>query len=75
MTASQENELQVKTAERIVTPPGFFFGKDGQLAPRDVIREPYGRIALAHAELMGYQMWEGAVHEGERAGKQAIAMK
>ena len=59
----------------VVTPPGFFFGKDGQPAPRDVIREPYGRIAFAHAELMGYQMWEGAVHEGERAGKQAIAMK
>ena len=54
----------------VVTPPGFFFGKDGKPAPSDVIREPHGRIAFAHAELLGYQMWEGAVHEGERAAKQ-----
>jgi spermidine dehydrogenase len=56
------------------TPPGFFFGKNGQPAPSDVIRKPHGRIAFAHAELMGMQMWEGAVHEGERAGHQAAAM-
>ncbi len=56
------------------TPPGFFFGKNGQPAPSDVIRKPHGRIAFAHAELMGMQMWEGAVHEGERAGHQVAAM-
>lgn len=56
------------------TPPGFFFGKNGQPAPSDVIREPHGRIAFAHAELLGMQMWEGAVHEGERAGQQVAAM-
>jgi len=53
-----------------VTPPGFFFGKDGEPAPSDVIRRNYGRIAFAHAELVGAQMWEGAVHEGERAARQ-----
>lgn len=58
----------------VVTPPGFFFGKDGKPGPASVIQEPHGRIAFAHAELMGMQMWEGAVHEGERAGKQALAM-
>lgn len=58
----------------VVTPPGFFFGKDGEPAPSDVIRRPHGRIAFAHAELMGYQMWEGAVHEGERAAQQVLAM-
>ena len=56
------------------TPPGFFFGKDGKPPISDIIRQPYGRIAFAHAELMGMQMWEGAVHEGERAGQQVAAM-
>ncbi len=54
----------------VVTPPGFFFGKDGQPAPSDIIRQKHGRIAFAHAELVGAQMWEGAVHEGERAARQ-----
>ena len=56
----------------VVTPPGFFFGKDGSPAPSDVLREPHGRIAFAHAELLGYQMWEGAAHEGERAAEQML---
>lgn len=58
----------------VVTPPGFFFGKNGNPPPSDVIREPHGRIAFAHAELLGYQMWEGAAHEGERAAHQALSM-
>lgn len=58
----------------VVTPPGFFFGKEGEPAPSDVIRQPHGRIAFAHAELMGYQMWEGAVHEGERAAQQMLEL-
>lgn len=58
----------------VVTPPGFFFGKDGKPAPSDVIRKPHGRIAFAHAELMGYQMWEGAVHEGECAAQQMLEL-
>jgi spermidine dehydrogenase len=56
----------------VVTPPGFFFGKDGEPPPSDVIRQPHGRITFAHSELMGYQMWEGAVHEGERAAQQML---
>ena len=56
----------------VVTPPGFFFGKDGQPPPSEVIRRPHGRVAFAHSELMGYQMWEGAVHEGERAAGQLL---
>lgn len=54
----------------VVTPPGFFFNKNGGLSASDVIREKHGRIAFAHAELKGFQMWEGAVHEGERAAHQ-----
>ena len=56
----------------VVTPPGFFFGKNGEPPPSDIIREPHGRIAFAHAELMGFQMWEGAAHEGERAANQML---
>lgn len=56
----------------VVTPPGFFFGKDGNPAPSDVIRKPHGRIAFAHSELKGAQMWEGAVAEAERAAKQLL---
>lgn len=58
----------------VVTPPGFFFGKDGDPPPSDTIRKPHGRIAFAHSELMGYQMWEGAAHEGERAAKQMLEL-
>ncbi len=59
----------------VVTPPGFFFGKNGKPAPSDVIRQPHGRISFAHAELRGMQMWEGATHEGERAAHQAAGKK
>ncbi len=56
----------------VVTPPGFFFGKGSNPPPSDIIRKPHGRIAFAHAELMGFQMWEGAAHEGERAARQML---
>lgn len=55
--------------------PGFFFGKDGKKAPKDVLQEPFHRIAFSHSELAGAQMWETAVHEGERAAKQVSDMK
>ena len=44
----------------VVSPPGFYFGRNGKPAPRDVIRQSYGRIAFAHSELTGAQMWENA---------------
>ncbi len=53
--------------------PGFYFGKGGKPAPRDVIRKPFGRIAFAHAELNGHQHWVAAVDEGRRAAKQAMS--
>ncbi len=52
--------------------PGFYFGKDGKLAPRDIIRKPFGRISFAHAELNGHQHWVAAVDEGRRAVRQVI---
>lgn len=52
--------------------PGFYFGKNGNPAPPDVIRQPFGRIAFAHAELNGHQHWVAAVEEGQRAARQLI---
>jgi spermidine dehydrogenase len=56
----------------VVSPPYFAFGRDGQKAPRDVVRAGYGRLRFAHSELAGAQMWETAVAEGERAVKQLM---
>lgn len=49
--------------------PGFFGGATGR-APRDVIRNPHGRIAFAHSELVGWQHWGPAADEGRRAFNQ-----
>ncbi len=46
---------------------GFVFGTDGNTAPPDVIRQPYGRVAIGHSELRGHQYWSGAAGEGRRA--------
>ncbi len=56
----------------VVSPPYFAFGKDGKPAPRELIREGYGRVRFAHSELDSAQMWEIAVAEGERAVKQLM---
>ena len=52
--------------------PGFYFGRDGRPAPREVIRKKFGRIAFAHSELNGHQHWVGAVEEGHRAARQVM---
>jgi spermidine dehydrogenase len=52
--------------------PGFYFGRDGAPAPRDIIRKPFGRIAFAHAELNGHQHWVAAAMEGLRAARQVM---
>lgn len=56
----------------VVPQPGFFFGKNGNPAPKDVIREPVGRVAFAHSELSGMQVWPSGAREGERAAKQLL---
>ncbi len=56
----------------VVDPPGFFFGKDGKPAPKEVLRKRYGRLSFGHSELSGAQMWETAAAEGERAAQQAM---
>ncbi len=47
--------------------PGFMFGRGGAPAPPDVIREPFGRVAIGHSELRGHQTWTAAAAEGRRA--------
>jgi spermidine dehydrogenase len=49
--------------------PGFYGGKTG-VAPRDVLRKGYGRVAFGHSELDGLQHYGPAADEGRRAFKQ-----
>jgi spermidine dehydrogenase len=58
----------------IVDPPGFFFGKDGQKAPGEVIRNsPYGRIAFSNSDLSGIMDHRMSILESQRAVKQVVA--
>lgn len=57
----------------VVDPPGFFFGRDGKPADRDVLRKGFGRLTFGHSELSGAQMWETAAEEGRRAAHQITA--
>jgi spermidine dehydrogenase len=53
--------------------PGFFFGKDGQPAPREILRRaPFGRIAFANTDLSGDPGHATAIAEGQRAAAQLI---
>lgn len=58
----------------VVSPPGFYYGKDGRKSASDIIREPHGRIAFGHSELTGAQLWTTAEEEGERAARQILDM-
>lgn len=53
--------------------PGFFFGKNGQPAPREVLRSaPYGRIAFANTDLAGAMDHRFSILEAERAVRQLL---
>lgn len=53
--------------------PGFFFGKDGKPAPRDILRDAtFGRIAFANTDLSGAMDHCNAVMEGHRAAYQVL---
>jgi spermidine dehydrogenase len=52
--------------------PGFYFGRDGAPAPRDILRKRYGRIGFAHSEMNGHQNWSGAAMEGRHAMGQLL---
>ncbi|HZH82522.1 MAG TPA: hypothetical protein VFD87_05210, partial [Phototrophicaceae bacterium] len=51
--------------------PGFFFGKDGQPAPREILRAmPFGRIAFANTDLAGAMDHRYSILEAQRAVQQ-----
>ena len=53
--------------------PGFFFGRDGKPAPRDVLRyRPHGRIAFANTDLAGAMDHRNAILEADRAVVQLV---
>jgi spermidine dehydrogenase len=53
--------------------PGFFFGKNGRPAPRDVLRAaPFGRIAFANTDLAGAMDHRNCFVESERAVRQVL---
>lgn len=53
--------------------PGFFFGKNGQPAPREVLRSaPFGRIAFANTDLAGAMDHRFSILEAERAVRQLL---
>jgi len=57
-----------------ITPaPGFFYGRDGRLSPREVLRnKPFGRIAFGHSDIGGEPAADWAITEGTRAAKQLM---
>ena len=53
--------------------PGFYFGKDGKPAPREVLRRaPFGRIAFANTDLSGTPDHKTAILEAYRAVGQIL---
>ncbi len=53
--------------------PGFFFGKDGQPAPRETLRRaPFGRIAFANTDLAGAMDHRYSILEAKRAVAQLL---
>ena len=53
--------------------PGFFFGKDGQPAPRETLRSaPFGRIAFANTDLAGAMDHRYSIWEAQRAVGQLL---
>jgi spermidine dehydrogenase len=53
--------------------PGFFFGKDGEPAPREILRSaPFGRIAFANTDLAGAMDHRFSILEAQRAVDQLL---
>ena len=53
--------------------PGFFFGKKGEPAARDVLRAaPFGRIAFANTDLSGIMDHRSSILEADRAVGQLL---
>lgn len=54
--------------------PGFFFGRDGNAAPGEVLRNnPYGRVAFANSDLSGIMDHRMSIGEAKRAVDQVLS--
>ena len=60
---------------RVLQSPGFYDGRNGQPAVREVIAKGYGHIAIGHSELNGHQSATGAMDQGRRAAHHALALR
>lgn len=58
---------------RVVQPPGFYFGVNGRPAAREIVAAGYGLISFGHSELGGHQSATGAMAQGQRAAREALA--
>jgi spermidine dehydrogenase len=54
----------------VIQPPGFYYGRDGNPSPRQLVQNGFGKIAIAHSELNGHQNATGALAQGKRAAEQ-----
>ena len=53
--------------------PGFFFGREGRPAPREILRNaPFGRIAFANTDLAGAMDHRYSILEAQRAVAQLL---
>src|SRR4029077_5880374 len=53
--------------------PGWYYGVNGQAAPRDVLRAaPFGRIAFANTDLSGNMDHRSSIIEADRAVGQLL---
>jgi spermidine dehydrogenase len=54
--------------------PGFFFGREGRPAPREILRNtPFGRVAFANTDLAGAMDHRYSILEAQRAVRQLLA--
>ena len=52
--------------------PGFHFVVNGKEAPKEIVKQGFGRIQFGHSELSGYMSHTRALIEGARAATQAM---
>lgn len=58
---------------RLVQPPGWYYGRDGAPAPREIVARGFGNIGIGHSELNGHQSATGAMAQGKRLGEWAAS--
>jgi spermidine dehydrogenase len=52
--------------------PGFYFGRNGNPAPGEIVARGYGRARFGHGEVTGFQSWSNCISQGRRATGEAL---